>query len=114
MFAFKHEREENGALMDLNWRSIKPLRLSKEEYAHTRAREAQVAAVSVEATRLVGGRCFHVNEEPRPNSSFSRPFHCSMILDSCSPDAPGFEPPKLFFHAYPFMIQKALSSDVSP
>ena len=39
MFAFKHEREENGALMDLNWRSIKPLRLSKEEYAHTREQE---------------------------------------------------------------------------
>ena len=112
--AFKHAREEGGQLMDRNWACIPSLGLkrgvAKEELVEVAGSRT---AASMHVTRLTGsngGRSFHVHEEPSPNKPASRPYHCSMLIDAYTPDAPGLNPPKLYYHTlFPFMIRAVLS-----
>lgn len=128
--AFKHAKEEGGALMDRNWECIPPLGLKdgvqKEDTVEVsgggetadlpprkKAKDGSEGRASIRVTRLTGskgGRCFHVHEEPSPHAPSSRPYHVSMMIDAGSPDQPGLRPPKLYYHTlYPFMISTVLS-----
>ena len=84
MVAWKHAREETGAIMDQCWRLIEPLGL--EEGADSR--DSVDCMVNQESVSLekIGDRCFHVDLDPKAGfTGNDRPCHCSTLIDAATP-----------------------------
>ncbi len=90
MVAWKHVREETGAIMDLCWRLIEPLGLG--EGADSRGSVDCIVNQESVSLQKIGDRCFHVNLDPQAGfTGNDRPCHCSTLIDAAAPVSDGGE-----------------------